>query len=231
MKKITVIFAYFVGLLTSSNGAISIEVQFGEMLDSNSNLVAETSVWAIIYDADGDGFLPGGLDADSHFVLGDAASAYEALSGQSIITGNSLGLDRIVWAGVVDGENTSGAPSIGATNLSNFTFDSLNVAPGGMWGVYWFPGLTETQRLLAESDFEVGAIQIDSPDSGSGGDIGMRFPTDDTTGNEFKAYFYNTANGGGTPDSNFTAIVAVPESSTSLLMMLSTFALLNRRRV
>jgi len=218
------------GLSSLSFGAITIEIQVGELLDASSNLVSEGSIWAIIYDADGDGFLPGGLTYDSRLQSSNAGAAFAAFSGASITTGTTIGNDRILWAGIVDGENASGAEGVGGVTFDNFTFASLEVAANGRWGVFWFPELTDSERTLGTTAFQIGGIQINSADTLAGGQIGMFFPAADDTGASLLAYFYNESFGGSTPDSYFTAINAIPEPTSALVGLLVTAGLLRRRR-
>jgi hypothetical protein len=217
-------------IATHSWGAFTISVQIGELLDSNGTLVSENSLWAIIYDADGDGFLPGNLQADSRITAGSASDVVAAFGGRDIQTGQALGDDRILWAGIVNGEGTSGVAAIPGFDLANYTFLDNNVAANGMFGVYWFPGLTTASYTLADVGFEIGGIQFSSPDLASGGDIGMVMPSTDDTGATLSAFFYNETNGGSTPDANFTAIVAIPEPAAAGLAAFGLLGLLRRRR-
>jgi hypothetical protein len=228
MKKHHLLLAAIPVIALPCSAAISISIQAGELLNSSSTLVSDTSLWAIIYDANGDSMLPGGLELDSSLTTGDTTAIIAAFAGKSITTGATIGLDKILWAGEVDGPGTSGVSGIGGHDLSGFTFSSLGVAAGGKWAVYWFPGLTAGGNTLPGSSFEVGGIQQTAA-GGSGGDIGMVMPAVDNTGFSFAAAFIDTDHGGDIEASRFTAI-AVPEPTTLALSALGLAALLRRRR-
>lgn len=230
MKKTAVVFASFPIITLSGHAAVTLGVQAGTFLNSSSAPVSDSSLWAIVYDQNGDGILPGGLTADSNLTIADASQILADFANKTIATGGTIGLDRILWAGVVDGVGTSGVESIGGHDLngsgSGFTFASLGVAANGKWAVYWFPGLT-SGNTLSSPTFEVGGLQRTAP--GSGGDIGMVMPSTDTPGGSFSAYFIDATNSGDIVDSAFTA-VAVPETTTLTLSALGLAALLRRRR-
>ncbi len=228
MKIQHLLIAAIPALALPCSAAISISIQAGELLNSSSNMVTETSLWAIIYDANGDNMLPGGLELNSSLTTGDTTTIIAAFAGKQITTGATIGLDKILWAGEVDGLNTSGASGIGGHNLSSFTFASLGVAAGGKWAVYWFPSLTAGSNTLPGSSFEVGGIQQTTVGL-SGGDIGMVMPAADNTGSTYSAAFIDIGNGGDIADSSLTA-VAIPEPSTLVLSALGLAALLRRRR-
>lgn len=231
MKKTAVVLASFPLIALSGHAAVTLGVQAGTLLNSSSTPVSDTSLWAIVYDQNGDGILPGGLAADSNLTNADASQILADFANQTISSGGTIGLDRILWSGAVDGIGTSGAESIGGHDLngdgSGFTFADLGVAANGKWAVYWFPGLSEASNTLSGPTFEVGGLQRTT--SGSGGDIGMAMPSTDTPGGSFSAYFIDATNGGVIADSAFTA-VAIPETSTLTLSALGMAALLRRRR-
>jgi len=130
----------------------------------------------------------------------------------------------------VDGENTSGVSGLGSTtDLSGFTFESLGVAAGGKWAIYWFPNLTASSNTLPASSFEVGGIQSTVVVE-EGANLGMVFPDTDNTGTIFTISATGVSKGGVVPDVNFTAVTAIPETSTLALSALGAVALLQVRR-
>ena len=211
------------------SAAISIEVQVGTFLDSSSAVVSDTSLWAIVYDEGGAG-LPGGLANNTSLTLANTSQLFSDFAGATIATGGTIGTGEILWAGAVNGVATSGVEGVSIHELSNFTFAGLGVAAGGTWAIYWFPELTAASNTLSSSGFQVGGIQEVS--AGSGGNIGMVFPVDDTGPANYTASFLDTspALGGDIAISRFTAVTVVPEPSSVGLAMIGMAALLRRRR-
>jgi hypothetical protein len=210
-------------------GVISFDIQAGEFRDSTGVVVSDSSLWAVVYDANNDGSLPGDLGLNEHITTSDASSVLGDFAAVTIATGLMVGGDRILWAGAVDGEATSGVSGVGATTaLSDFTFSSLEVAAGRNWAIYWFPGLTVSSNTLPSSSFEVGGIQLTN--AGSGGTLGMVFPGADDTGFTYTIAAIGESLDGDVPDVQFTAVTAVPETSTLALSALGAAALLRRGR-
>lgn len=227
MKKHQILIALFPLLALPCSAALNISVQAGQLMNASSTLVSDTSLWAIVYDEDGNGVLPGGLTYNSNLTIGNADAIWASFGGQSIVTGGTLGLDKILWAGAVDSAGTSGTDGVAQHILTSFTFASLGVAANGKWAIYWFPGLTIGSNTLPGVNIEVGGIQRTAAVDGS---IGMTFPAADTPGGSFAAAFLDTeTNDGGIPQSNFTAVL-VPEPSALALSALGFAALLRRRR-
>jgi hypothetical protein len=209
MKATQLVFAAFVVVALPCSAAISVSVQTGELLDSSSAVVSDASLWAIIYDSNGDGILPGSLEPDSSLTPGDAAQIRSDFAGKQIVTDAMIGGDRILWAGAVDGPNTSGIAGIGGQNLTNFTFASLGVVAGGKWAVYWFPDLTSGSNTLGSFSFQIGGI-MQTAVGASGGTIGMVFPATDDTAISFDASFIDFGNDGDIAPSRLTALAIVP---------------------
>ncbi|MCF7674166.1 MAG: PEP-CTERM sorting domain-containing protein [Akkermansiaceae bacterium] len=229
MKKLTLLTLLFPALALPSGASISIDTFAGEFLDASGSNASDSSLWAIIYDSNGDDLLPGGLTPDSSLLGTNASQAFTDFSGQQILTGQNIGFDKILWAGEIDGANLSGTPSLGYTSLSNFTFAELGVVANGKWAVYWFPELTIDSDTLGLSPFEVGGLQQTSAGA-SLGDLGMVMPATDDTGTNYTAAFINSGdNGGDIAPATFTAVV-VPEPTTLSLSALALVTLLRRRR-
>lgn len=212
--------------------AISIDIQVGTLRDATSNPVSDGSVWAVIVDEDDNDTLPGGLTVttSSSLTALHAPQTYADFAGKTIQADAMINGDKILQTFFVDGENTSGMPSLSIQTivLTDAQWTSLS---DKNWGIYWFPGITSLTATLPNSSFQVGGIR--ETDAGSGGDLGMVIPTfvDNSTQTRTAAFLDNSTEvGGDIVASRFTAINAIPEPSAMVLTLLGSAALLRRRR-
>lgn len=230
-KTLLLTLALTASIIPASQAAITITVSAGELLTSSSTIVSDTSLWALIYDADGNNALPGGLSTvtSNSLTTGDQETTFNAFRNKGIIAGDTIGGDKILRVFEVDSANTSGAAGVTLQVINSFVYATEGVAGGGKWGIYWFPGLTTANATLPDvPGFEVGGFFQLTPDSGAGGTIGTVLPASDT--GTASAAFLNSNYGGDTDATRLTAIVAVPEPSTLALSALGLAALLRRRR-
>jgi hypothetical protein len=213
-------------IASNANATVTLNFQFGQLTDSSATTLQDTALWAIIYDDNGDGTLPGGLDGNSSLTEADRTAANAAFLGVNIQKDTVVDGDKILFTGEIEGSLGDGIVG----DQRNFDLNSLGLATGVRWGFYWFPGLTTASTNLPSSDpFEIGAIQEDNANTGSGGNAGMTIPSDGA--NVVVAYFDNTTSGNasGLDEDRFQAIL-VPEPSALLLGVLGGLALLRRRR-
>jgi PEP-CTERM motif len=207
-----------VALASVSSATINWQVSLIAPRNSSGVQVPDDTLWAITYQ-NSLGNLPGGLENNSSLTVSDATAAASAFGGRTITTGQNISGSTILFTGrVLDGE-------------AGLTFSGAipsGVVSGGIWGLYWFPGLVGT--TLPTSNFQIGGFtQVDNI-AVPNGDIGTVIPIDGTT--VTTAFFDNVSSGVATdlPVSRFTAIVAIPEPASFALSALGVLALLRRRR-
>lgn len=226
--KTTISLATFLAGVPSCFAALSIEIQVGVLNTSTSAIVPDTSLWAIIYDDNGDTQLPGGLGDGTSLTAANTAQTAAAFTGATITGGGAIGDDRILAVFEVDGAGTSGREGLSIQTI-NLTDGEWSALSGRQWGIYWFPGLSIGDSTLTAS-FEIGGIRENAPNSG--GSIGMTLPTfvAETSPTYTASALDDSVDvDGDLSTSRFTAIV-VPEPATLTLAALGLTALLRRRR-
>ena len=132
LRKLTLLAA----LLYAPNAfaTITMEIQFGSMRDSATTTLPATALWAVIYDDNNDGVLPGGLEANSSLTNLDAATANAVFLGVRIEEGAMVSGDRILKTGSVGDQPGSG----NLDEVWNFDPSSagLNLEPGRRWALF-----------------------------------------------------------------------------------------------
>jgi hypothetical protein len=152
--------------------------------------------------------LPGGLEADTSLDADDLAAARSIFSGSTVAPGAVLG-NAVVLA---TGQTLASSPGEISEQLTLNDQDFQTVEPGGLIGLYWFPGVSGTTVELPEGvAFEMGGLQQSSPDPASEGDIGMTVPTNPNP--KLTIAFYDrdlTTKSTSLPPTRFQAIEIVP---------------------
>ncbi len=178
MKNLIVSTLSLAAVFWSTAHAATYSFTFGKLHTSTHTNVSDTSLWAIIYDTDSNGLLPGGLSTSvtaDNLTAADAATANAAFGGKTLATG-AFGGDRILRGFEVDNVNNSTLPGVAGWTISDFTYAAEGVAAGGKWALYWFPGLITGSATLPASGFEIGGMFEANPSLSSAGDTGMVFP-------------------------------------------------------
>ncbi|QTN32840.1 PEP-CTERM sorting domain-containing protein [Akkermansiaceae bacterium] len=182
---------------------------------------ASSSAWAIIYDQNNDGNLPGGLTDGTSVTIANASATAAAFGSSTALSVNTLlsSGDRIIAVGTI--------PVSGILD-DLITFDigtGLNqVASGRKFSLFWFPGLSVGDNFDTTGAYELGGIFEQNPHAPSFSDYGMVVPGDNENG-----LFLALDSTAGFPESRLVA-VAVPEPGSMLLAVFGTVALLSRRR-
>jgi hypothetical protein len=223
MKNLLFTTSLSFGLLATAGATVTWDISIGALRSSSGTQVPAGSLWAMIYQ-DGAGNLPGGLDSNSSLTTADTASIGSAFAGMTISQGLTIGGSTIILTGSVDSAGSANYGIVAAT-FPPFA----GVTAGGLWGLYWFPGLTPASNVVPVSDFEVGGFTQADATVEPYGNTGTIIPSD---GASATTYFFDsetTTNPGDLPVARFTA-VAVPEPATLTLSVLGLAALLRRRR-
>lgn len=227
MQKTITWFITSFAIAPALQATVSIELQFGTLRASTGDVVSNGTLWALFYQS-ATATLPGGLVQDSSLVdtIDQKSSiASDFTRGSTIAEGQTIGGSKILLTGVV-GDNGI----VVDTSLTAVDLTTLGVATDGIYGFFWFPGLTATNNDIPLSGaFEVGGFNELTASANSGGNQGMKFPADGAS--VITAYFDEVITEGGTDFSTarFTA-VAIPEPSAIVLTLLGSAALLRRRR-
>lgn len=215
-------------LFVSSGATVTWDVSIGYLRSSSGDKVPEGTLWAMIYQ-NAVGELPGGLDLNRSLTITDAAALSESFAGVTIKQGSTVGGSTILQTGSTDTLSTANYSIAGAESPP-----FPGVAAGGVWGLYWFPGLTAANNLVpADRDFELGGFTQTDLNGKASGNQGTTIPSD---GVIVTTYFFDkdtTQEPTDLPASRFTAVsvtAPVPEPSTLVLSVLGLAALLRRRR-
>ena len=206
----------------------TIRFEFGKLTNSQSDNIQPNTLWAIITQNTA-GDLPGGLATDGAFsVTANIASISSDFAGQTIDVGQQIGGGDVLAVG---GSFSSPLGELGSTEtLTNDDYTDLGLNAGDKFGLYWFPGRTPTSNTIPiNTNFEIGGFQRNDASIDSGGETGMIIPTNGIELIDI-TYFDSSITGGDTSfDDSFQAIV-IPEPSVLVLMPISVFLLLLRRR-
>lgn len=204
-------------LATPLFGSISVDMDFGALRDSSGGVISSTAtLWAIIYDENGDNSLPGGLGIDESLVDADAAAAYAAFAGQTLAIDALIEGDRVLDFGVFNDPD-----ALALINISETDFAGSGLVTGRSYGLYWFP--SHSLATIPSAPFEIGGLNETTNFTGA---IGTTIPND---GANLTGGVLDTSFGGGLGTVRFEAIDAIPEPSTALLALLG-LSLLRRRR-
>lgn len=214
-----------VAVVPTLSASMTINGEYGKLRSSSGLVITmNTTAYVIIYDADNNQSLPGGLVVNQSLTSADSETAHTAFAGLSLSQGLSISGDIVVKTGTFNDVDGFAAPQ-----LTTQDFDSIgvNATAGFNYGFYWFPGIS-THQIPATS-FEVGGINETIDHFGTGTNfIGTVIPAD---GNVVTTNITDTDLGGKVSDtSRFTAISAVPEPATLLLATLSLLGLMRRHR-
>lgn len=225
MKSIATLLACTLVTLAPVAATVTINGEFGPLQDSNGGILADTAtLWAIIYDQNDDGVLPGGLGLNESLVAADSGIAYTAFVGQTLVEDLMIAGDRVIALGDFNAFETGGV-----------AFPTLNVdlAARGLtqlrpYGFYWFPGSTASVQNFDIGGFQVGGINELVNYTGIGTNyIGSQIPLDGAT---MTTSLFDQELGGDLPSSRFTAVAAIPEPSAALLGLAGLLAIVRRRR-
>lgn len=226
MKSIATLLACTLVTLAPVAATVTINGEFGPLQDSNGGILADTAtLWAIIYDQNDDGVLPGGLGLNESLVAADSGIAYTAFVGQTLVEDLMIAGDRVIALGDFNAFETGGVAvpvlagvDLAARGLTNFR----------PYGFYWFPGSTASVQNFDIGGFQVGGINELINYTGTGTNyIGTQIPGTDGT---MTTSLFDQAMDGNLPSSRFTAVAAIPEPSAALLGLAGLLAFVRRRR-
>lgn len=221
-KSIAIALASTASLCSISFGATSAQLYIDKLNTSDGvGYPASGAAWALIYDQNNDGNLPGGLTDGTSLVAG-SASAIEAAFGASMSISNNTILangDRIIMTGTVP---VGGV--IDEVVLFDIGTGTNQVTTGRKFALYWFPGLSVGDSFNTTGAYEIGGVFEQSPHAPSFSDYGMVVPSDNESG-----LFLSLDSQSGFSESRLVA-VAIPEPSAITLTGLAALALLRRRR-
>lgn len=226
MKPSACLFASFFAAIAPLTASVSIECQFGLLRDSSGAVISSTNMlWAIIYDANNDGQLPGGLGTNESLTADDSNSAHSAFLGRTLSQNLEIGGDKVISVGdeLLDG---TAIPYLASVDLA-----ASGLTTGGSYGFYWFPGSTLVDQNLDEEGFQVGGINelLNYYGAGDNAYIGTKIPAD---GASVATYLLDPSVDGTIATGRLTAIdaVPIPEPSATLLGTLAGLLFLRRRR-
>jgi len=232
MKHNSIIAIFLIALSQISQGAITFNTFFGVAYSSDGTTpMPDNTLWIMIVD-NGDGILPGGLQANTSLNANEDESSISAdFNGLSVSLGTLINGDKIFAFGGMNGFGNFGQAGISSEELTlsvgiNAEDELASGDIGDTFGFYWFPGIEYTgEDLLLSTVLEVGGIS-----DTTGADSGfapMVIPGDGNSANPGAA----TPDVGGTfSNERFTA-VAIPEPTALGLTLLGAVMLLFRRRV
>ena len=193
-------------LTAAASGSVVINLEFGALRDSAGTVLASTpTLWAIVYDENGDGLLPGDLGTDDSLTPADAGSAFAAFAGATIETGTVIAGDRIIAAGTSDDPYGLGVAS---TALEDLDLEAAGLTPGRNYAFFWFPGrTTATNQLPADEPFQVGGLNeiTNYLNAGDPACLGTQIPQD---GWVIYTGILDPTLGGAIPTARLTAITA-----------------------
>jgi len=226
-NTLLLIFGLAFGICIIPNKAkatVTVSSNYGQLRDSHGDvIVSTTTMWALIYDENDDGTLPGNLGInDDSLAPTDIAAIIRDFRGVNIAVDQYIGNDRVILMGDFNDSNGIAKPF-----LDNVDLTARGLTSGRQYGFYFFPDQTTTTQDFT-GDFEVGGINEVTNYFGAGNDayIGTEIPDD---GKTLSTVIIDTNRGGSLSTDRFTA-VAVPEPSAFLLVTLGSLVLLRRRR-
>ena len=225
MKSIATLLACTLVTLAPVAATVTINGEFGPLQDSNGGILADTAtLWAIIYDQNDDGVLPGGLGLNESLVAADSGIAYTAFVGQTLVEDLMIAGDRVIALGDFNAFETGGV-AFPTLNVDLAARDLRQLRP---YGFYWFPGSTASVQNFDIGGFQVGGINELVNYTGIGTNyIGSQIPLDGAT---MTTSLFDQELGGDLPSSRFTAVAAIPEPSAALLGLAGLLAFVRRRR-
>jgi hypothetical protein len=171
MKPICFALSHTALCITLARADVALLVEAGTLRDAAGTSIGPGRLWAVVVAPPGE-ILPGGLEADSSLGDEDEVAIRAAFGGATIAPGESLG-DAIIMA---TGVTEPGPQGVISELLSWTNADYQTIAPGGLIGIYWFPGIPGPTAGLPEADFEIGGFHVTDADGNSGGDVGMIVP-------------------------------------------------------
>ncbi len=222
-KSIAALLACTLVSLAPVAATVTINADFGRLRSSNGDILANTAtLWAIIYDENNDGVLPGGLGLNESLVTADSGIAYTAFVGQTLVEDLMIAGDRVIALGDFNDPDGVAFPTLAGIDLTARGLTALRP-----YGFYWFPGSTAGAQNLDSGGFQIGGINdlVDYTDIGAS--LGTQIPLDGAT---VTTALEDTGIGGNLPDSRFTSIAAIPEPSAALLGLAGLLAFVRRRR-
>ena len=225
MKPPACLFASFFAALAPVSATVTIECQFGSLRDSSGAVISSTNtLWAIIYDADNDGQLPGGLGTNESLTADDSNSAHSAFAGRTLSQNLEIGGDRVIFVGEFNDD-------LAGPYLDSVDLTASGLAAGRSYGFYWFPGSTLGDQNFEPDGFQVGGINelVNYYGASDAAYIGTQIPTD---GASVATYLLDPSLDGTIATGRLTAIdaVPIPEPSAALLGTLAGLLFLRRRR-
>ena len=224
MKSIATLLACTLVTLAPVAATVTINGEYGPLQDSNGGILADTAtLWAIIYDQNNDGVLPGGLGINESLVAADSGIAYTAFVGQTLVEDLMIGTDRVIFVGQFNDPDGVAFPTLAGVDLG-----ARGLTIFRPYGFYWFPGSTASVQNFDIGGFQIGGINELVNYTGTGTNyIGTQIPGTDGT---MTTSLFDQELGGDLPSSRFTAVAAIPEPSAALLGLAGLLAIVRRRR-
>jgi hypothetical protein len=186
--------------------AVTINGEFGGLRDASNSLITNTdTLWAIIYDKNGDDELPGGLGFGESLELPDSTDAFSDFAGKTIEEGTMIDGDQVIAVGSFnDPDGVAVTPLNFAPDLA-----SNGLAEGRKYAFYWFPGrAAATNQLPLDATFEIGGLNEIEKYTGTGTNfIGTEMPDE---GAGVTTSLLEIAYGGNLLAARFRAIEAEP---------------------
>ncbi len=225
MKPSACLLASFFAALAPVSATVTIACEFGSLRDSSGAVLSSTlTLWAIIYDADNDGQLPGGLGTNESLTDDDSNSAHSAFVGRTLSQNLMIGGDKVIF--VDNFTSDLATPYLASVDLA-----ASGLAAGRSYGFYWFPGSTLDDQNFDEVGFQVGGINelLNYYGAGDAAYIGTQIPADGAT---VTTSLLEPSFGGTIAPQRLTAIdaVPIPEPSAAVLGTLAGLLFLRRRR-
>ena len=228
MKSIATLLACTLVTLAPVAATVTINGEYGPLQDSNGGILADTAtLWAIIYDQNNDGVLPGGLGINESLVAADSGIAYTAFVGQTLVEDLMIAGDRVIALGDFNAFETGG---VAVPVLAGVDLAARGLTIFRPYGFYWFPGSTASVQNFDIGGFQIGGINelVNYTGTGTGANyIGTQIPLD---GASVTTSLFDQELGGNLPASRFTAVAAIPEPSAALLGLAGLLAIVRRRR-
>ena len=225
MKSIATLLACTLVTLAPVAATVTINGEFGMLRDSDGDILANTAtLWAIIYDENNDGVLPGGLGLNESLVAADSGIAYTAFVGQTLVEDLMIAGDRVIFVGQFNDPDGVAVPVLAGVDLADKGLTALRP-----YGFYWFPGSTASVQNFDIGGFQIGGINELVNYTDIGASIGTQIPLDGATMTT-ALYDLNINPDTNLPTSRFTAVAAIPEPSAALLGLAGLLAFVRRRR-
>jgi hypothetical protein len=215
----------------TARGASTLNLYFGALRDALGATLPDETLVVLIANTDGGAGLPGGLTTNLASSGLDPSLAYDHFAGQTLAVGGSVNSDIIFYVGSVNGLGLLGSEYAGTVVDSGVSVTYAGgLSVGQTFGLYWFPGLTPATNTVPAAAFQIGGFHNPDPNVG---DIGMILPSDGAFVDVFQVDATIAALDGASSnisDGAFTAIVAIPEPASALLLAAGGAFLLRRRR-